>query len=493
MSQPRYPALYQINTRVWLTALGRALGRLATLDDVPDAALDRVAAHGFDWVWLLGVWRTGEASRAVSRSRPDWLEDYRRVLPDLTEPDIQGSCFAVTGYEVHPALGGNEALLRLRGRLAERGLRLMLDFVPNHVALDHPWIAAHPDWFIAGSEEDLAREPANWARIAAPGPGIFAYGRDPYFPGWADTLQLNYGSPGLQAAMRGELLAIARLADGVRCDMAMLELPDVFHRTWGIDIEPFWPGAIETVRARHPGFRFMAEVYWDLEWTLQQQGFDYAYDKRLYDRLREPSARHVRDHLIAGLDYQDRLARFLENHDEPRATATFAHGQHEAAAVITFVSPGLRFFQDGQFEGRRAHVPTHLVRAPDEPRDEAIGAFYERLLAVLRSPIVRDGAWMRLEAQAAWDGNQTWDGFVAALWRGAEGAWLLAVANYAPFDGQCYLRIPMAGLAGRTIRLKDLMSPAVYDREGGHLIMPGLYLDLPAWGYHVFEAEAVGA
>ena len=61
----------------------------------------------------------------------------------------------------------------------------------------------------------------------------------------------------------------------------------------------------------------MAEVYWDLEWTLQQQGFDYTYDKRLYDRLREGHARPVREHLYAGLDYQVKLARFLENHDDP--------------------------------------------------------------------------------------------------------------------------------------------------------------------------------
>jgi hypothetical protein len=151
--------------------------------------------------------------------------------------------------------------------------------------------------------------------------------------------------------------------------MAMLVLPDVFERTWGIAAEPFWPEAIPRVRAQHPGSCFMAEVYWDLEWTLQQQGFDYTYDKRLYDRLRHEGARAVREHLQAGLDFQDRLARFLENHDEPRAAATFPPARHEAAAVVTYLAPGLRFVHQGQMEGRRVRVPVHLGRGPVEPVD----------------------------------------------------------------------------------------------------------------------------
>ena len=236
---------------------------------------------------------------------------------------------------------------------------------------------------------------------------LLAYGRDPYFAGWPDTLQLNYANPATQEAMIAELLRIAGQCDGVRCDMAMLVLPDVFERTWGHRAPLFWPRATQRVRERAPGFCFMAEVYWDLEWTMLQQGFDYAYDKRLYDRLREGHARPVREHLLAGLDFQNKLARFLENHDEPRAAATFAPGKHEAAAVITFLSPGLRFFHQGQFEGRRKRISPHLVRAPLEPTDKTLQQFYDRLLAVIRQPIVRDGQWRLLECATAWDGNPT--------------------------------------------------------------------------------------
>lgn len=488
---PKYPALYQVNTRVWLTEIGRRLGRPATLDDLPDEALDQVAARGFDWVWFLGVWQTGEAGCRVSRSHPEWQAEFRHVLPDLTDDDIAGSCFAVTGYEASPQIGGEAALRRLRQRLAARGLRLMLDFVPNHVALDHPWTRMHPDWLVRGSDDDLARQPRDWCRVVTPdGSQVFAHGRDPYFPAWPDTLQLNYAHPELRAAMRGELLRIAERCDGVRCDMAMLVLPEVFKRTWHLAAEPFWPVAIAAVREAHPGFYFMAEVYWDLEWQLLQQGFDYAYDKGLYDRLRARDAGSVRDHLIAGLDFQSKLARFLENHDEPRAATVFPREVHAAAAVITYLAPGLRFFHQGQLEGRRIRVPTHLVRAPEEPDDGELAAVYARLLDLLRRPALRDGRWWHLEPLAGWAGNDSWDGFVAFAWRGSDGERLVVAVNYADSDGQCHLRLPFPEIADRQVRLRDLLGPESYEREGRSLITPGLYLDMPAWGHHVFLVES---
>ncbi len=242
--------------------------------------------------------------------------------------------------------------------------------------------------------------------------------------------------------MIGELERIAGQCDGVRCDMAMLVLPEVFERTWGTRAEPFWPQAIGSVRRQHPGFVFMAEVYWDLEWTLQQQGFDFTYDKRLYDRLVEGHARPVREHLLADLDFQDRSARFLENHDEPRAAATFAPEVHRAAAVITFLTPGLRFFHQGQLEGRTKRISPHLVRAPEETPDREIHEFYDRLLAVLRKPVVRSGEWQWLTCRPAWDGNGSCDAFVAHAWRGPGGERMLVAVNYAPHPSQCYLDLP---------------------------------------------------
>ncbi len=487
MTRARYPSLFQINTRVWLTELSRDVRRRATLDDVPDAELDRLAEMGFDWVWFLSVWQTGLAGQQVSRSNPEWRREFKETLPDLREEDIPGSGFAITGYTVHRDLGGDAALARLRDRLRKRNLRLMLDFVPNHTGLDHPWVEAHPEYYIAGTERDLGSAPGNytWARRKR-GDLLLAHGRDPYFPGWPDTLQLNYGNTATQEAMIGELVRIAGQCDGVRCDMAMLVLPEVFERTWSIRAQPFWPEATRRVRKRSPDFCFMAEVYWDLEWTLQQQGFDYTYDKRLYDRLREGHTRPVREHFHAELDYQNKLARFLENHDEPRAATTFPPGTHEAAAVITFLTPGLRFFHQGQFEGRRKRISPHLGRAPDEPADKELGRFYERLLAVLRQPVVRQGEWRLLECVPAWGGNWTSDCFVAFAWQGPAGERLLVAINYAPNQSQCYVRLPFPDLGTGRWRLEDQIGTATYTREGADLLSRGLYLDVAPWQASVF-------
>jgi hypothetical protein len=486
-----HPSLFQVNTRVWLTELAQALGRPATLDDIPDAELDRFAAGGFDWIWFLSVWQTGAAGRDISRGHPEWRKEFQETLPDLREEDIAGSGFAITGYIVHEHLGGDAALARLRERLRQRGLKLMLDFVPNHTALDHPWVETHPDYFITGTELDLARAPKNYIWVKRQGGDrLLAHGRDPYFPGWPDTLQLNYANPETQAAMTGELLKIAGQCDGVRCDMAMLVLPDVFERTWGKPAKPFWPDASRRVREKSPGFCFMAEVYWDLEWTLQQQGFDYTYDKRLYDRLRAGHARPVREHFLATPDYQNKLARFLENHDEPRAAATFADEIHKSAAVVTFLSPGLRFFHQGQFEGRRKRISPHLVRAPEEVVHAGLKTFYLRLLEMLRQPVVRQGQWRLLECVPAWDGNHSSDNFIAFAWQDSSHARLLAAVNFAAQPGQCHVRLPFSDVGGSPWQLRDLLGDAVYERDGTDLQARGLYLDVAPWCCHVFEMKA---
>lgn len=487
-----HPSLYQVNTRVWLTALSETLGRPATLDDIPDAELDGFAAMGFDWVWFLSVWQTGPMGQRVSRENPEWQQDFRDTLPDLRDEDIAGSGFAIAAYVVPAALGGDAALARLRQRLVQRGLKLMLDFVPNHMGLDHPWVESHPEYFVPGTDDLLAREPQNYIRVKRKkGNLILAYGRDPYFSGWPDTLQLDYSNPGLQEAMLKELLRISGQCDGVRCDMAMLVVPEVFARTWGRQAELFWPAATKKVRDLQPGFCFMAEVYWDMEWTMQQQGFDYTYDKRLYDRLREGHARPVREHLHADLDYQARLARFLENHDEPRAAATFDLAKHRAAAMITFSIPGLRLFHQGQLEGRKKRIAPHLIRAPEETLDTQIQDFYKNLLAVLRKPIVKSGLWQSLDCTQAWQENGTWDAFVAHLWTGSGGEKVLIAVNYAAHSSQCYLKLPFPEIQNCSLRLKDMLGPASYDREGNELLASGLYLDMQPWSYHVFEIEII--
>ncbi len=481
------PVLYEIHTRDWLLRFSsnRAIIRL---DELPDWELDRLAGLGFNWIWLLGVWQTGPACARISRNQAEWQSSYRAALPDLKDEDIIGSTFAVSDYTVHRDFGGNEALANLRSRLEARSVHLMLDFVANHTALDHPWVTEHPDYYVGASEADLARQPGNYTRLDdGKASRIMAHGRDPYFPGWPDTLQLNYGNPNLRKAMLEQLQSVSRLCDGLRCDMAMLLLPEIFQRTWGIQSEPFWPGAIAATRRQVPGFLFLAEVYWGLEWELQQQGFDYTYDKTLYDRLLAMAAIPVRDHLRAATSFQQKSARFLENHDEPRIAATLPVAAHEAAAIIAFAVPGMKLLHDGQLEGYVRKPSIHLARRSIEPVNPELQRFYGRLLGILHSLPKLD--WLLFETVPAWASNPTSSDFICFGWlRGDQLVYIIAV-NYAAHDSQCYLRFPPDSVGPGPIVLRDLMGSDAYERKGDALMKNGLYLALPAWGYNLFAVS----
>ncbi|MBE0646444.1 MAG: alpha-amylase [Bacteroidales bacterium] len=486
-SERQNPTLLQVNTRVYLTELSRKLKRGTTLDDIPEEEIESWANAGFDWIYMLSVWQTGEAGRQISRSNSQWRREFEETLDDLEESDIIGSGFAIKEYKVTSSIGGAEALKRLRERIAGYGMKLMLDFVPNHMAPDHPWVENHPDFFIRGTEADILRAPENFTWIdRTQGELVLAYGRDPYFSGWPDTIQLNYGNVHLQEAMKEELLQIASQCDGVRCDMAMLLLPEIFANTWSIRVEPFWPDAIQRVKKDVPGFVMMGEVYWDLEWEMQQQGFDFTYDKRLYDRLRTLEATPVRDHLRADINYQERLARFLENHDEQRVARAFPWDQHQAAAILTFLTPGLKFFHKGECQGKKVKISPHLGRGPVEKPNKITEAFYAQLLTLIKRPLFHEGEWQLLESVPAWDENQTNQDFIAFSWEYQESK-VVAIVNYASCQGQALIRLPFAEIVGERVSLKEIFVDNIYHRDGTELNQRGLYVDLPGWGYHLFE------
>src|SRR5271166_2474742 len=404
----RYPTVYEINTWVWLAELSAKSGKSVDLSTVPSAEWDAVAAYGFDAVWLMGVWERSPAGIAIANRNEGLLTDFRRALPDFRAEDNVGSPYCVRRYVVDEHLGGPKGLAVARKELAKRGMRLVLDFVPNHVAPDHPWASEHPEYFIQGSAEDACNDPASFIQTDK---AVFACGRDPYFPAWPDVLQLNAFQPGLRSAVLETLSDIASQCDGVRCDMAMLLLNSVFERTWDLRAGPkpateYWDDVIPAVKLKNPELRFIAEAYWDLEWELQQHGFDFCYDKRLYDRLEHDNAESVRLHLCADLAYQEKLLRFLENHDEPRAAATFSPAKEQAAAVTISSLPGAKLFHEGQFEGRKVRLPVFLGRRPAEPIDEPLQAFYAKLLAAINAPVFRDGEW-KLCARSGWPDNPT--------------------------------------------------------------------------------------
>lgn len=488
-----HPLVYEINTRCWLRDLSIRHGRRLTLDTVPETEFSEWQRRGFTHLWLMGVWTTGPRARELARSDPALIAAYDALLPGWRAPDIGGSPYSIAAYTVPDALGGEAGLQSFRQRLHAHGLRLLLDFVPNHLGVDHPWTREQPDRFVQSPG------PAAGAfRVTTPaGDRWLAHGKDPYFAPWTDTAQLDYRRAETRAALTALLQTIAARCDGVRCDMAMLLLQEVFARTWAEFSCPdaaspgeFWAEAIPAVKKQHPDFLFLAEAYWGRERQLQLLGFDYTYDKQLYDELLRGHGAEVQEHLLQSApEYVAASAHFLENHDEPRVAGALALAPHRAAALTVLGLPGLRLLHEGQLTGTQYRAPVQLTRRPAEPPVPEVVALYDQLLAALARGGVGRGPAQLIAPRAAWPANPTHRHFILVLWPGAPDTFTLVTVNLAPHPGQCYAALPVADLARRHWILRDLLSAEWHHRTGAELQTRGLYLDLPAYGAQIFQAE----
>jgi glycosidase len=378
----------------------------------------------------------------------------------------------------------------VRKKLRDRGMGLILDFVPNHTALDHPWVASHPEFFIEGAEDDFHRDPSRFQLIEQ-SDGKFrflAHGRDPYFPSWTDTAQLNHFDSDARQELIGVIQQLAQHADGLRCDMAMLALSDVFARIWqeyaptAAAAGEFWAEAI----AAAPHLIWLAEAYWDMETRLQQLGFQFTYDKRFYDSLLAGSASELRRLLSTDIDCQRHFARFLENHDEQRSATAFGADKLQAAATLTATAPGLRFYFHGQLEGRKVYRPVQLARAVEEPVDGAVHSLYQRLLCLSDDDVFHTGRWSLIEVAPASGPN--YQNLIAYQWR-SDKSWKLVAANVG--DQTADGRATLGAEVSRAPRwlFSDKLNDVDYLRETGELAS-GLYIRLDPWRAHLFDIRA---
>src|SRR5262245_20611776 len=429
-----YRRIYEINTRVWLAELVAAQTiPEATLAAIPESYIDLWRRWQIDAVWLMGVWEPSVYSARAVRENTASVVSLQPALDDFTLDDCLSSPYAVRNYTVSEQLGGLEGLLRLRTRLHQAGMGLILDFVPNHTACDHPWVHDYPQYYVQGSFAEASRAPGDYFPVqTAQGLRYIAHGKDPYFPSWCDTAQLNYSNLELHDAMQDQLLRLAQWCDGVRCDMAMLCLSDVFGRTWSrldLPVPPreFWHEALQAVRARYPDFCSIAEVYWGLEWRLQHLGFHLTYDKEFYDALRARDIARLVPRIHTPRAPLEASVRFLENHDETRAAVRFSDDQHEAALLAIATLPGTILLHEGQTEGYRVRTPVQLRRRLQEPGNQRLRNFYEQCLTL---PDVRHGHFVILQPHAACTGDDTYKVLLSWAWVQESRCWLVVI-NYA--------------------------------------------------------------
>lgn len=431
MKSPKWslhPKIYEINTWVWLDSLADQYNYTINLKNVPEEVFEKNIIY-FDVVWLMGIWTRSPKSREMALNNQELKGQFQKIKPNFTGNDIGSSPYAIKDYQIEPHLGGEKGLKKFSKQLADLGILLILDFVPNHVALDHPWVFNHPEYFIQGNKSDLEKYPKEFIKINE---YIYAHGRDPNFPPWSDTIQVNAFSAAYRKQVLETLANIAGLCDGVRCDMAMLLISNIFLNIWKGKCGPslpkeFWKEIIPQIKSNDPDFKFIAEVYWDREWELQKQGFDFCYDKKLYDRLLYDSPESVRGHLWADLEYQNKLFRFVENHDEERCYTVFGKQKSIAAAVIALTLPGARMIYEGQTDGYSLKSPIQFTHHLNQPQIPEVTDFYSKFLPVWNIWLVNGGKWRLLNIQAL---NQNDNSFIAFIWDYPDHEFL-TIVNYS--------------------------------------------------------------
>lgn len=478
------PHILEINVRAWLNRLEARHGRRFTLDEIPQQYWDTFQSRGFDAVWLMGVWAPSPKAKEIARTHEAILAQIRQVKPDFKTEDVLASPYAIYEYEPAPDLGGRESLQKLHKKLNKMGMALLLDFVPNHTAIDSPTVTSAPDLYInTGTQEPHTHK--EWFFQNENGVWI-AHGRDPYFAPWTDTAQLNYFNPATKKFMLDNLLKVAQLCDGVRCDMAMLSLNKVHRDTWwefiggNLPKEEFWSVALETVRRVHPDFTFIAEVYWGLEWEIQQMGFDYTYDKVLYDRLRFSTPQDIKGHLRAEHLFQMRSIRFTSNHDEDESIQAFGKEKSLAASTIIATLPGARMIYLFQLMGRSRRLPIQYV-ADDFTEDTSVRDYYDKLLKIASKPTFHGGQWSLTDVSPLTGEDTSYRQVLCWTWRQLNTT-STVVINYSDAPAQCLVKFKTA-YAGQVVREEFSEQNATLTSQ---MLQQGLHVSLKPFESKIF-------
>jgi len=478
-----FPNLLQLSARPWLYELSLKYKTNITLANIPRAEFLEIKKRGIDWIYLLGVWQLGPYG--LNFDRRDGVDPYLSILPDCKMEDIIGSVFAVTNYTVNTEIGTLNDLKRLKSTLNNAGMNLMLDFVPNHSALD--------SYLMKGDLSYYIRAPSGVVDSSKYYSNGVAYGSAAYCDPWRDVGQFNYFEPKTRMLMSSYLSTIAELADGVRCDMAHVVLNSAFGSQWSYELSAygyktpsseFWQDAIIAAKKVNPNLVVIAEVYGeDNMKTLQSLGFDYTYDKELYDRLKNGNLDNIRGYLSGNsLEFLQKTTHFLENHDDNRGITSFGSVERaNAAAVVLFTVPGMKFSFQGQWVGKTWKLDVHLRRSYSEPENKDVIAFYDTLIPMVGSSPFKNGSF---EILYPTNDSSSWR---LLAWKWVDGnEKRLVVVNYSDAYGSGAVKLSDCSGSG-SITVTELFTKTDYTRDADEIRNTGLFVVLKPWEYQIFS------
>lgn len=485
--------IYEINARVWLKKFSKGKEGF-TLADIPGSYWDGLKELGFNAVWLMGIWKTNPETVEKYCFTDVLKNSYTKALKDWKKEDVIGSPYSIDIYEPSHIFGAEEDICRLHSILNSKGIKLFLDFVPNHFNAESKYVYEIPEMFLQADKDIYDSDPYTFYMPDKYADKYFAHGRDPFFPAWQDTVQVNFYSPAARNILIDILKQMAKLCDGVRCDMAMLPLNNVFSNTWSGVIskmnirkfpKEFWEEVISETRKNCPEFLFIAEAYWNLEWDLQQLGFDYTYDKKLLDYLRDINITGIKLHLSADKEFQNKSLRFIENHDEERAIKSLGKNRSLAAAAVISSIPGSKLYLDGQLAGEKVKLPVQLGRAPEETSAECVKEYYKKLFSITCADAFQYGECKIKNPIQAWPNNFTFHNFLVWEWQYNDER-RLVIINYSDTISQCRIIID-PGDYTENILFKDILNDAEYLRSAEEVCTTGLYIELKNFQTHIFS------
>ena len=477
----RHPFLYEINTRPWLYELSIKYERsIVRLTDIPLQEFDELAKNGVDIVWMMGVWKLGNYGLEFDKKL-----DYSEWLPNWTEEDVIGSPYAVYEYTCNPDIGTDNDLMWLKAILNSKGMKLMLDFVPNHSAVDAPQAKSNPDMYIRAPEG--IKDENRYTE------GGLAYGANENHFTWKDVLQWNYWNKDTIEFMKNNIIKIMSFADAIRCDVAYQEINDVFGRTWPEELEKygytkpeeeFWTYAIKAAKKLNPNIIFLAEAYKDeYNEILIKLGFDYAYNRNILKKLmssKDDFVEYIKDK--QGSFWKDK-ANFVENHDELRVVHNMGDNYKKAKAAGTIAATigGMIFMNHGQWIGKKNMLDVHLRRGQDEPVNYEIKSHYQRLNQIIKNKTFRSDNFYYA---GVIDGERK-DDFIAYI-REDEESHYLVVVNFSENEGCA--NVPIYNLKGRRYTLVyDLLNDVEYIKTYDIVKNQGLKVCLKAWESQIFK------